>query len=68
MIRRCRMMFLKCRALFLEAQIDHGLALLNDHQHRLDVCHKELRRIKIELALITPASTLLAQALRRLAK
>ena len=68
MIRRLRMIYLQCRVYMLESQIAHGCDVLNDHERRLDACYHELRQIKSKLATITPASTLLAQALRRVAK
>ena len=68
MIRRMRMWYLQARVLWIEAQVEHGVALLNDHERRLDLCWHELRKLKGQLATITPASTLLAQALRRVAK
>lgn len=60
-----RMLFLQCRAAFLEAQVEHAEGLVRDHKLRLDNTHAELRRVKSRLATITPASTLLAQALKR---
>lgn len=65
MIRRLKMFSLQCRAAVLEAQIDHGEALLADHHQRLRNCYDEMRRVKSQLATITPASTLLLQAMRR---
>ncbi len=65
MIRRLQMFVLQFRDAVLEAQIDHGEAMLADHHARLDNCYDEMRRVKSRLATITPAPTLLAQALRR---
>jgi len=65
MIRFLRCTVLRCKAFMLEAQIDHGEALLLDHRLRLDRCYNELRRVRSMEASITPASTLLMQALRR---
>ena len=68
MIRWLRVQILRFRAMMLEAQIDHAHALLNDHQRRLDRCYRELRRVRAAEAAITPAGTLLEQALRRAGK
>ena len=65
MIRAIRVFILRARAALLEAQIDSGIELLNSHELRLEHCYNELRRIRAAEATITPASTLLAQALRR---
>ena len=65
MIRRLRILYLRLRAGWLEAQIEHGEALLADHEARLDACYAEMRRVKVALATITPAHTLLMEALRR---
>ena len=68
MIRYLRCFILRLRAEWIEAQIDHGEALLHDHRKRLDNCYKALRRIRSAEATITPAGTLLEQALRRAGK
>ena len=68
MIRLLRVLLLRSRAFVLEAQIDNGEALLRDHRARLDRCYDELRRVRSLEASITPASTLLTQALRRAGK
>ena len=54
--------------MWLEAQIENGIALLRDHQERLDRCYAELRRVKSAEATITPAGTILQQAIRRAGK
>lgn len=64
-MRFLEMLWLQLRAMVLEAQVDHGEALLRDHEQRLDNTYTELRRVKSRLATITPASTLLTQALKR---
>ena len=68
MIRYIRAWILRCRAGWIEAQIEHGEALLIDHRVRLQNCYAKLRRIKEAEAMITPAATLLEQALRRAGK
>ena len=65
MIRWLKVTVLKFRAGWLEAQIDHGEALLLSHRVRLQRCYAELRRVRQAEAMITPAATLLEQALRR---
>lgn len=60
-----RMFILKCRAGWIQAQIDHAEDLIANHRANLAGCHRELRRIKAKHATITPASTLLAEALKR---
>ena len=65
MIRYLRCLILRIRAGWIESQIEHGEALLRDHKTRLDRCYKELRRIRSREAVLTPANTLLEQALRR---
>lgn len=65
MIRYLHAWILRCRAGWIEAQIEHGEALLMDHRARLEICYKKLRRIRAAEAMITPANTLLEQALRR---
>ena len=53
------------RAGWIEAQIDNGEALLLDHRVRLQNCYAKLRKIRAAEAMVTPANTLLEQALRR---
>lgn len=65
MIRFCRVLFLKCRVVMLEAQIDNGHALLADHKTRLERCYKELRYVQSQIGLLDSAKNLLMQALRR---
>ena len=65
MIRRLRAYILRCRADWIESQIEHGEALLMDHRARLQRCYAELRRVRRAEAMVTPAATLLEQALRR---
>ena len=65
MIRHLHALILRCRAGWIEAQIANGEALLIDHRARLQNCYARLRRIKAKEAMITPANTLLEQALRR---
>ena len=64
-MNRVRLFFLLCRELVLEAEIDRGHALLENHKERLDYAYDELRRVKSRIAAITPASNLLMQALKR---
>lgn len=68
MIRWFKTQRLRWKAMWLEAQIENGHALLLDHQERLDRCYAELRRVKSAEATITPAGTILQQALRRAGK
>lgn len=65
MIRYLRCLILRLRAGWIEAQIEHGEALLRDHRMRLDRCYKELRKVRAAESMITPAQTLLEQALRK---
>ncbi len=65
MIRYLRMWILRFRAGVIEAQIEHGEALILDHKERLENCYAQLRRIRRAESMVTPASTLLEQALRR---
>lgn len=65
MIRWLRVLLLRIRAGIIEAEIAHANDLLQDHRLRLQVCQDELRRLKAREAMLTPASTLLARALRR---
>lgn len=65
MIRYIRCLTLRLRAGFIESQIEHGEALLLDHRMRLDNCYKELRKVRAAESMITPAQTLLEQALKR---
>lgn len=65
MVRRLQALYYRAKAGWIEAQIDNGIELLNDHQRRLDRCHAELRRVRTAEAMVTPAATLLDQVLRR---
>lgn len=65
MIRAIRIFFLRVRAGILESEIEHAHELLHDHRLRLQNCQMELRKLRAKEAMLTPASTLLAQALRR---
>jgi hypothetical protein len=65
MIRHLQILVLRIRAWWIQAQIDHGEELLAGHRGRLEICYATLRRIRAKEALLTPASTLLEQALRR---
>lgn len=65
MIRNLHAFILRCRAGWIEAQIESGEALLIDHRARLQNCYAKLRKIKAKEAMVTPAATLLEQALRR---
>ena len=64
MIRRLRVLILKCREQFLLAQVANGEALLADHRERLNACHDELRRLRTKIALTDSARNLLSEALR----
>lgn len=64
-MRRLRVWILRCRAWWLQAQIDHGEELLVSHRLNLNECYKRLRKIKGQEAMLTPAANLLARALRR---
>ena len=64
-MRRIKVIILRCRAWFLQAQIDHGEELLVAHRNQLIRCYDELRKIKGREAMLTPASSLLIQAMRR---
>lgn len=65
MIRRLHIFILRLRAGILESEIDHAHELLQDHRLRLQNCQMELRRLRAKEAMLTPAATLLEQALRR---
>ncbi len=65
MIRTAHLLYLRLRAGWLEAQCEHGEELLADHTRRLHNCYDEMRRVKARLATMTPARTLLLQALAR---
>ena len=65
MTRLPRLLWLRWRAWFLQQQILHAEALLLEHEANLKACYMEMRKIKIEQAMLTPARTLLAEALRR---
>lgn len=65
MIRYLRMWVLRFRAGWIEGQIEHGEAMMLDHKERLANCYAQLRRIRAAESMVTPASTLLEQALRR---
>ena len=60
-----RVLILRCRAWWLQAQIDHGEELLIAHRNNLNECYDRLRKIKGREAMLTPAPSLLAQAMRR---
>ena len=64
-MNRLRVIVLRCRAWWLQAQIDHGEALLVGHRKTLDECYRRLRKIKGQEAMLTPAANLLARAMRR---
>lgn len=64
-MNRLHVLILRCRAWWLQAQIDHGEGLLVAHRNKLSECYKQLRKIKGQEAMLTPAPTLLARALRR---
>ena len=68
MIRWFKTQRLRWKAMWLEAQIENGIALLRDHEGRLNRCYAELRRIKSQEATITPARNLLEEALKRVGK
>ena len=65
MIRRLHAFVLRFRAAWIQAQIDNAEALVADHRERLERCYRLLRKIKAAEAMVTPAATLLEQALRR---
>lgn len=65
MIRYFQILLLRFRATVIEAQIDHAYDLLQDHRLRLQNCQVELRKLRVKEAMLTPASSLLTQALRR---
>ena len=65
MIRYLRLLILRLRAGILESEIEHAQELLLDHRRRLQNCQQLLREIRAREAMITPAKTLLEQALRR---
>ena len=65
MIRYLRIFLLRVRAGILESEIEHAHGLLLDHRLRLQNCQLELRRLRAKEAMLTPASSLLEQALRR---
>ena len=64
-LRWIRVHVLRLRAMWIQGQIDHAEAMLLDHRARLQICYAELRKVKAKEAMITPANTLLEQALRR---
>ena len=64
-MNRLRVLILRCRAWWLQAQIDHGEELLVAHRTNLIECYKRLRKIKGQEAMLTPAENLLARAMRR---
>ena len=65
MVRHLQAFYYRARAGWIEAQIENGVELLNDHQRRLDNCYNELRRVRAAEAMVTPAATLLEQTLRK---
>lgn len=65
LIRRLRILLLRLRAGILESEIEHAHGLLLDHRLRLQNCQLELRKLRAKEAMLTPASSLLAQAMRR---
>ena len=65
MIRSLKILLLRIRIGIREAEIDHAQDLIADHRIRLQNCQDDLRRLKAHEAMITPAQTLLEQALRR---
>lgn len=65
MIRYLRVLVLRVRAGILESEIEHAEGLLLDHRLRLQNCQLELRRIRAQEAMLTPAASLLAQVMRR---
>jgi len=64
-IRWIRVHVLRFRAIWIQGQIEHAEAMLLDHKARLQNCYSALRKVKAREAMITPANTLLEQALRR---
>jgi hypothetical protein len=72
MIRAVRIALLEFRARVIEGDIEARQETLARHERMLSndrlgiaACQNELRRLQMEIGRITPASTLLAQALRR---
>lgn len=64
-MNRLRVLILRCRAWWLQAQVDHIEEQLLSYRGRLGECYDQLRKIKGREAMLTPAPTLLARALRR---
>ena len=65
MIRRLQVAILRCRAWWLQAQVEHIEDQLISYRFRLNECYDRLRKIKGQEAMLTPASSLLIQAMRR---
>ena len=72
MIRRIALLLLHLRAWVIEQDIYTREELHEDLERRqhaarkgIAICHDELRRVRNRIATLTPAPTLLAQALRR---
>ena len=64
-MNRLRVFILRCRAWWLQAQVEHIEDQLVSYRFRLNECYDRLRKIKGQEAMLTPAPTLLAQAMRR---
>ena len=65
MIIRIQVLILRCRAWWLLAQCEHIEEQLLSYRFRLNECYDRLRKIKGREAMLTPASSLLIQAMRR---
>lgn len=75
MIRRVIVVLLKLRAFVIEQDIITREELLESAKRKahlaqkgIDLCYDELRRVRSRIATLTPANTLLMQALRRAGK
>lgn len=66
-MRQIRMWILQLRAAVLEAEIQNGETLLREHRARLIYAYREMRKVKSELAAITPPRDLINDAMRRMA-
>ena len=58
-----RLWILHFRVWFLEAQIENAAALLEAHEAMLERCHKDIRRLRSQIATQTPANSMLKKAL-----
>ena len=61
MIRAYLRMRLRCRAWFLQAQLEHGVALVEDHSRRVEALALELAKVRRALLMAEEPHTLIKE-------